>query len=67
LPLKTLSSTHLQLQTERCLQKASSSNHWNISIQQYRIVFCSNYWNPTCQIRNVFTNETETESSTFCL
>jgi len=32
--VKTLSSTHLQLRTKRFLQKTSSSNYWNINIQQ---------------------------------
>jgi len=31
---KTLSSTHLQLRTKCYLQKTSSSNCWNINIQQ---------------------------------
>jgi len=32
--IKTLSSTHLQLRTKCYLQKTSSSNCWNINIQQ---------------------------------
>jgi len=32
--IKTLNSTHLQLGTKRLLQKTSSSNYWNINIQQ---------------------------------
>jgi len=32
--VKTLSSTHLQLRTKRYPQKTSSSNCWNINIQQ---------------------------------
>jgi len=31
---ETLSSTHLQLRTKLSLQKTSSSNYWNINIQQ---------------------------------
>jgi len=33
-PWKRLNSTHLQLRTKRYLQKTSSSNYWNINIQQ---------------------------------
>jgi len=32
--IKTLSNTHLQLRTKRSLQKTSSSNYWNMNIQQ---------------------------------
>jgi len=61
--IKALSSTHLQLQTKRCLQKTSTIVTVEIwTFNNYRIVFCSTYWNLTCQIRNVFINETENSS-----
>jgi len=47
-----LSSTHLPLRTKVNLQKTSSSNHW--SSNNYSTVFCSKYWNLTCQIRNAY-------------
>jgi len=40
---KTGQAKHLQLRTKRYLQKTSSSIYWNIN--NYRTVFCSNYWN----------------------
>jgi len=55
--IKTQSSTHLQLRTIRSLKKTSSSSTIEISTSSnHRNVFCSNYWNLTCQIRNAFIN-----------